>query len=242
MTLFASRNPTSDLDVVNIALAQLGQDSISSFDENNKRARISNALYPSALRSVLTRGQWTFARRLRQLQQIPDANVDTKLFPYVYLRPSDAVMSIGLVPLTRRIKWEMINGQIHTGINPAYLYYISSDTPPSDYTPPFVTSLSFYLAAMLAYPLTQDDELGQNMLTRQFPFVLAEALSADAMIGSEHLQADRDPRNDTFVTSGEEERTITEEDIMFATRYILPEQTGDSGTFLGNPFPVEGPT
>ena len=60
----------SEVDLCNNALGQLGEDSITSLDDNSKKARLCKRFYPDARDTVLRAYPWRCAIEFQTLNQL----------------------------------------------------------------------------------------------------------------------------------------------------------------------------
>jgi len=190
----------SKIAIVNLSLSILGEESIRSFDESNKRARLSSNLYDLATEYVLSRYEWSFARTLFKMNLRAEGYLaeELKMGIYIYQIPSDCLMPIDILPRTRRHEWHRIGPDIHSNFAEAVLYYITSEVSPSDFNPPFINAVAAQLSYYLSNPLVQNLDLTKDF-GNAAESVILRSIEEDAAIGSEHLHLDRDPSKDTFV-------------------------------------------
>jgi hypothetical protein len=192
----------SKIEICNLALASVGADSIRSFDENNKRARMCDVFFDSTRDYLLSKFDWNFARKLEKLNKVID---DTLVVPtgyFVYQLPYDCKMPIELLPEGSRDKW-YINGdklycQYDSEEYDVILAYTSREVNTHMFTDAFSNVLALGLAARLAPTLTQDIGLTKT-LYNQYQIELQEVMSDDANVGNEYRKYDETPNNDTFV-------------------------------------------
>ena len=86
----------SKLEIVNIALARLGESPIQSLTEDSVPARVVSLLFDSARRSALRDYNWSFAIRsdsLARMAALPDEMFD---FQYAYALPPDCLRALRL--------------------------------------------------------------------------------------------------------------------------------------------------
>lgn len=210
---------TSDTEIVNQALALLGEESVFTIDEETKRARLAKALYSQSLNIVLAYN-WPFARRIKKLNEIGELDNEDKIFSYVHRTPSDSHHIIDLLPIGRGGKWEQIGVQIHSNFAEPRALYITKEISPANFSGPFVNSVVLYLAHLLAGPITRDPKRTQELF-QVFSAGLFENLRLDAGIGSEHLHPDANADNDAFVTGEPHVESEALDDL--SKRYLLPD-------------------
>ena len=189
----------SKISICNLALAIVGAAAIRDFDEPNKRARMCFTFYEPTKDFLLSRLDWSFARKYKQLNQLA-LNVDEVpkgMFPYQL--PNDCKTPRYITPVGSASAWELM-GDVLFCRQPGNvaLYYTAFETPVSRFTDPFVNVLSLGIAVRLSPPITQDAAL-TNSLYKQFISEQQEAWESDANIGNMYREFDEDPNNDTFV-------------------------------------------
>ena len=202
----------SDIDICNVALSLLGADSIRSFTEDNKRARLSKNLFDHSRSMLLGRFDWSFARKLVKLQALDPDDLGDTAFTYTYQIPSDCVVPLSLWPGGNRVEWHVSTNTIITNLSAAYLVYTCNITDPARFNAPFINSLSQLLAAKLAPSIVQDRNLRSEFL-QVAESVFRESSSEDANVGSEYRFPDEDPNLDTFVL-GEEPVIVLPNDAI----------------------------
>lgn len=211
---------TSDTEIVNQALARLGEEGIFSIEDENKRARTSKRLYFHSLNYVLAYN-WPFARRIKSLNELSGVPDEEKLYSFVHQAPSGYHHIIDLLPLGRRGTWDQIGNQIHSKHQTAVALYITRNISAINFSAPFVNSVVTFLASLLSGPITTNDEKGQSLM-QEFATRLPENLRMDANIGSQHFHPDMDPDSDPFVTGDKRGFPFDEEEEQLLSRYLLP--------------------
>lgn len=197
----------SKIGICNIALAMLGAESIRSFDENNKRARMSDVFFDSTRDYLLTKFDWPFARKLAELQPL-DADtmgVTVPLGYYLYQLPYDCKTPRDVLPSGSRNEWSIMSNMLYCRRPPEELdecplilkyTRVVSDT--TVYSDTFVNLLALGIAVKMSPAITQDKPLTAALMD-QFNVEQLNAWESDANIGSEYRMADETPENDTFV-------------------------------------------
>lgn len=163
---------TTKTDILNLALANLGQDFISADNQNTAAARSANFMYDFARRNLLRAHDWTFAVRTAPLAESATISPFGQL-PYVYALPADALFlktifyegSLFKIDLKHRLFMTDDNQKLVacSFANPTAIY-VKDEQNTSLFEPDFTACLAFLLAAELAVPLTADTHLAQLML------------------------------------------------------------------------------
>lgn len=181
---------TSRLSLYNGALLEVGERDLASLTENREPRRLLDRAWDNGLVDYcLKQGQWTFAKRTKELA--PSTSV-SPAFKYrnAFDKPTDFIRTRGMYS-----DEQMQVGLLHYGqegnyflADEAVLYldYVSNDENyggnlaswPSD----FVRAVEVYLASRIVKKLTQsaDDE---SALFKKAHYLLEKAASADAMEG-----------------------------------------------------------
>jgi len=195
----------SKIEICNIALAMLGADSIRSFDEKNKRARMADVFFDFTRDYLLAKFDWPFARKLAKIQPL-DVASNKLTVPagwYPYQLPNDCHTPRDLHPYGTDRKWHIMNDVLYCEVSPdvdedLLLYYTSKNIDVSKYSFTFNNLLSLGLAVKMCPAITQDKAL-TNALTEQFAVEQINAWESEANIGEDYRTHDEDPNNDSFV-------------------------------------------
>jgi len=191
--------PYSKIHICNIALALCGTDSIRSFDENNKKSRLSDIFFDSSRDYLLTKFDWPFARSLAKLNQL---DISSETLPEgfaAYQIPSDCRNPRDIWPPGSKTSWEVYGDRIHTPEqDEVFLIYTSQRTDPTYFSDTFVGLLALHLAVRICPGVTQDKKLTKELYS-QFVQEQRDAWESDANVGNDYRAHDEDPNNDTFV-------------------------------------------
>lgn len=202
--------PNSKISICNLALAALGEDSIRSFDEDNKRSRMCDVFFESTKEYLLSKFDWPFACKLKKLQPVILPEDEVPYGEYGYQIPSDCKTPRDIHPRGGRDYW-VVRGQVlfckippetdSSGVRAnrdVQLYYTYNNVDASQFTDTFATLLYIAMAVRMAPSLTQDKDL-TRALAAQYQVEMREAWESDANIGNDYRAHDEDPNNDTFV-------------------------------------------
>lgn len=180
----------SVVDICNLALANLGDAAtVTSIDppEGSVQAEKCAQFYPVARDALLEMHPWSFAVKrvvLADLGGTPPTN-----WEYRYARPADCLHAIAVYPEEPASEWDTqpfvqeMDGttrSILTNAATATLKYIARVTETTTFSPTFVVALSWYLAYLLAMPITRNPDAATaayNGYVRE----LANAKRQDAM-------------------------------------------------------------
>lgn len=175
----------SKVDICNMALAQLGQEPISSMGQDDERARRCNLFYEPVKREVLRTHNWAFADSLVSLA--PLAGDGEGEWPYMYAYPQDCLFLRRIFAKGPRAKSaafkEVYQNDIHArvilcGVPKAQAEYTRDVKDEALFDPAFIKAFSLALAADLAVTLSGDAALAQRVL-QKYSLALDEARRAN---------------------------------------------------------------
>lgn len=164
----------SIVSICNLALGNLGKDSISDIDEATTEARMCRRFYSPALEALLAVHPWRFAEGRAILAEVENDRPNE--WGYAYNKPVDCIAvrsieqvttSAGYIPYLEEgspsVSWayDYQGGRVYCNLSPVSLVYTKSVSDPSIFPPLFVDALSWHLSARLAVPLTRDQNLRQ---------------------------------------------------------------------------------
>lgn len=191
---------TSVISICNLALSNLGKDTITSLSEATAEARACNQFYEQARDALLQVYPWRFAGKTLALAEL--TNDKPGAWGYAYSRPVDCLKVRWVRPVyslddpsPQTLQQEISNpheieGQtIYCNIPTAFLRYTSAATDPTKFPPLFVDALSWALTVRLAMPLTRDIKQ-RNDAYKLAQVARGEAETADA--NEERANSDHD--------------------------------------------------
>lgn len=169
------------IDIINNALNYLGQQSISSIDEQNDRARKCKQFYDVARLELLRKQDWGFAQEEVILNKLPKENYLERKFVYAY--PTNAlfikkIYSKESIRLRRNFEYRVatLDGQKVICSNEreprAIITKDVQDTTLFDAT--FKEALAYLLASKVAMALTGDAEI-YRLAVQQFQISINDA-------------------------------------------------------------------
>lgn len=190
----------SEVEICNIALTRLGAESIRSFDEDNKRARMCQIMYKYVRDLFLEDYEWTFNTKYAPLALL--SGVEHPQFEFVYSVPSDCFYARQIMDedgiIRSTTKWEVFSKKIATDVENAWLRYSVSLTATGYFPMYFVEALAAQLAIELAPSIVQD-KVRYAALLKITEARLYMAREKDAELGVEYKHRDYEAENDTFV-------------------------------------------
>jgi len=186
----------SKISICNIALAMLGEDGIRSFDEVNKRARMCDIFYDSAVSYLMAKFDWPFARRYKSLKQVDLDDLPEGINAFQI--PADCRTPRDINEPGSKDQWEVFGDYIYTPVDIVNLYYTTNDVSVTRFSDTFVSILALGIAVRMGPSITQDKAL-VKVLYERFTGEVREAHETDANIGNTYREFNEDPNNDSFV-------------------------------------------
>jgi hypothetical protein len=194
----------SEIAICNLALAMIGADSIRSFDEDNKRARMCKNFYDHTRDQVLFLADWAFARGYSTIRRI-DAetmNIELPLGVTAYAKPSDCLCPRDIGTIGSR-EWWRVQGKyiwLRLSLDEVGLYYTAKVFNVVEFSLPFIDAVALGLAVRLAMPIAQDPAKADS-LYKQFLMNIGQNIADDMNQGAEYKFPDDIPDLDTFVNT-----------------------------------------
>lgn len=184
---------TVDADVANMALAKLGtRATITSLDEASTEARAIKTWYSTIRDDVLRGMDWNFNRVYAALAS---SGTPPARWAYSYAMPEDCLQFWridlgGYVPNQPRVPYEIAtdgtNRLIYCNVDQATGVYGQRVEDPNRFEPEFLTAFVSALAAVVAFPITQNKDLAA-LLMRESQMLIEQAAvqSANEQITTE---------------------------------------------------------
>lgn len=198
----------SIVSICNLALTNLGSDSINALSEPTAEARACNRFYEHTRDLLLQGYPWRFAGKTQALAEL--TNDKPGAWGYAYSRPNDC-LKVRWVrreystvdPCPQKLQEEITNpyeieGEtIYCNLSPAFLRYTYRLVDPTKFSPLFVEALSWHLAVKLAMPLTRDPKV------RADAFQLAMRMQGEAAAADANEVRETSDHETEFVTGRE---------------------------------------
>lgn len=180
------------VEIVNIALARLGESPIQSLDEGSVPANMAKVFYDPAKRATLRDFNWNFSLATARLAKLVETPVD---FRFAFSLPADCLKAIRL----RRegtsdfsdptgIRFSVRGGKLCTDAENAILEYIAEVDDPALFDDKFIEAFSYKLASELAMPVKGSSELMANYMN----VYTAKVSQAAALSAGEQCEAPSD--------------------------------------------------
>lgn len=158
---------TGKVEIINIALARLGESPIQSLSEGTVPANMAKVFYDPARRATLRDYTWNFSIVAARLARLSEKVID---FRFAYSLPADCLRVIRL----RRseepdfegngARFTVRGGVLCTDAEEAILEYVSDVEDTSLFDDKFIEALSYKLASELAMPVKGSSELMANYM------------------------------------------------------------------------------
>lgn len=182
---------TTKVSICNMALTHISAKAlISNLDtDTSVEAKTCRVFYDECLRFVLSDVDWGFARKRSTLALLGEDAPDD--WDYVYGYPNDCLKAREIFDGSRRknrlrIPFEISlneDGTLKTILTDqasAQLRYTRNITDPNLFTPSFAMMMSYYMAYLIAYPLTKKASVTDKQLKDyQAHKVFAEVANAE---------------------------------------------------------------
>lgn len=154
--------PTSQIDVINQVLNEIGRPPVETVNDSADAAVIQNKLN-LLLPDLLLKAEWNFALKY-MANNTPNSISYSPDFTYSYTLPSDYGRYYTVGPLSTYsgnfgLYYAIIDGMFCTNIRPLQLYYIANNVSYSVLPSAFTRALVFYCAFQVSLQLTQDLQL-----------------------------------------------------------------------------------
>jgi hypothetical protein len=180
---------SSQTEVVNIALTELGADLIVSLNDPVKAAILAKTNWDSLLRSVIRAYPWNFAIGRQTLS--PDATAPVDLngdWTYQFTLPPESIRVLS-TDLSRD-DWVIEGRKLLCNTDTITIRFLQAVDDVTQWDDCFTQAFAARLGHLLAYPLVQSAALKDSMWTT-YKQKLSEARSIDAQEGRlEMLTAD----------------------------------------------------
>jgi hypothetical protein len=172
----------SAVDIANLALMQIGDQTITSFSDGITRANVVDAFYPIARDAVLEEHPWNFAEKRVALAQIA-GDTPAFEFSYFYQLPADCIRVRYIDETDPEYPHKVEGDRLLCDLSAVNLLYTRRVTDPNRFSPLFVEALMYKLASMIAMPLLKNSKLALEM-AELYTLALGKAKGSDALQGT----------------------------------------------------------
>lgn len=150
----------SDVNIVNMALADIGESPISALDQNSSTAKKADAMYSIKRDELLRMHPWGFAKKRVLLAKAVEK--PTWGYENFFLIPVDQVKILEVDTGHERFNKE--GRYIATDAEKVGMLYIKRETDTNLYDPSFVSLFAKYLAANLAWSIKGSRTLRSDLM------------------------------------------------------------------------------
>ena len=149
----------SKFDICNQALVLVGANTISSFSQNTTESVVSNQLYETTLRAMLTKARWRFATKQAQLTKLTVDPLDK--WDSAYQIPNDTILIHTATVSDNVILYDRYNEYLYTntGQNDVVVLHYTYQPHEKEFPDYFTQALVFELASLFAGAIARNDQL-----------------------------------------------------------------------------------
>jgi hypothetical protein len=170
----------SEVDICNLALNKIGQNTIISLTEDSKAARICNLFYADTRDSLLRQHPWNFAVKRVELAKLTTTPVFG--FDNEFQLPSDCLRVMYTNLQFPQDKFRIEGKKLLADSDSIKVEYISRVEDTTQFDALFVDALWMSLAARISYNISDNNTL-VNFLDNKVKEVIRHAKSIDGQEG-----------------------------------------------------------
>ena len=165
------------VEIINIALARLGESPIQTLNEGSAPANAAKLLYDAERRATLREYPWNFALKQATLAR---SEQDAADFRYAYALPGDCLRAVRLrgADKSKAVGFSVRGGYLYTDETGVTLEYVADIDDGDRYDSKFIEAFSYRLASALAMPVKGSPELMGNFMN------LYKTMVSDAAVQS----------------------------------------------------------
>jgi hypothetical protein len=168
----------SQVEIMNMALLQLGDEIILTTTENTKAARTMMVLWDITVRECLEDHTWGFAKKRATLGLL--AGTPTYEFDYAYQLPTDFIRLVHMGEPADEYDWRIEGDTLLTNETVAEILYIRYISDTSKWNPKFVSAVSLLLAAKAANSIAGLSTDKRRELTAAYEKTIMDAGTVDS--------------------------------------------------------------
>jgi len=181
----------SQIDIVNLALLELGEATIASLTEGTSAAITMNAIYTIVRQELLRKHRWSFSRRQANLAALAAEPIWN--YSHQIQLPSDCLQLIGIKGYTSDPSYTQLGVpdayptyQIYgrtiyiNDAGPIYIDYVGDITDTTLFDSAFVTAFAMALATRAAQRITQSNSIAQ-VAEGKYMQAIRDAVRANAI-------------------------------------------------------------
>ena len=149
----------SKIDICNQGLVLIGANTIASFTDNTVESKVSNQLYETTLRAMLTKARWRFASKQAQLTKLATDPLDK--WDSAYQIPNDVILIHTVTVSDNVILYDRYGEELftNTSTNDIVVCHYTYQPHEKEFPDYFTQSLVFELASLFAGAIARNDQL-----------------------------------------------------------------------------------
>ena len=144
-------------EIINIALARLGESPIQTIDEGTAVANAAKTIYDSARRAALRDYNWSFALKESKLSRMEQCG--SSFYAYAFALPGDCVR---IIRAAGSADYETAGAFVYSNSPELTVQYTADIDDAGLFDSKFIEALSYKLASELAMPVKGSPELMAN--------------------------------------------------------------------------------
>jgi hypothetical protein len=168
----------SQVEIVNLALVEVGDEIIAAMTENTKAARVMSVLWEPCLKECLADHTWGFARTRATLALLGTAPLHG--FDYAYQLPADYIRMVYMGEPDDEYIWKIEGDQLLTDEITAEITYVKYVTDTTKFSAKFVTSLSLLLSARASNTIAGMDTAKRDKSFAAYEKSIMDAATVDS--------------------------------------------------------------
>lgn len=146
------------------ALLLLGDSPISSFAEDQDRARLASNLWEQVRDHILRSHPWNCA--IKRVTLAPDTAAPAFDWAYQFTLPADFLKALSIGEQGREGEYRIEGRKLLCDDNPLFLRYVFKNENPGSYDPMLVEALTAEMAHRMAYAITSSASMVETMAAK----------------------------------------------------------------------------
>lgn len=176
----------SEVSICNRALALLGANLITSLSDGSTEANVCNAVYADSRDAVLRAYPWSCAVQRATLAQLSTDPVWG--YDKAYSLPNDPYC-IAVLDIQESTDYRVEGRTLVSNSDTATIKFVARVTDPAQFDPSLVFALSARIGAEVAYALTQNRALSNDMWSMADRAMTEASIYDGAEVGSQEITA-----------------------------------------------------
>lgn len=152
------------ISICSNALLMLGDSPISSFAEDQDRARLASNLWPQVRDFVLRSHPWNCA--IKRVALAPDVTPPPFDWAYQYTLPEDFLKALSIGEMGIEGEYRIEARKLLCDDNPCFLRYVFANDNPGSYDTMLVEVMTSEMAHRMAYAITQSAAMVDSMAAK----------------------------------------------------------------------------